>query len=125
MELGATSTGRTAVGPQGPGAELARSRCRADHVSYFPAAVLGMAAGRCPAQARSTVTHMSVIASRHPGGGLVVSPGRHRLSRRRRGHLFGLALVAPTLLLYGLFIVWPVIRGAIVSLYQWDGLSTV
>jgi raffinose/stachyose/melibiose transport system permease protein len=68
---------------------------------------------------------MSVIASRHPGGGLVVSPGRHRLSRRRRGHLFGLALVAPTLLLYGLFIVWPVIRGAIVSLYQWDGLSTV
>ena len=37
--------------------------------------------------------------------------------------MFGLALIAPTVLLYGLFVLWPVVRGAIVSLYQWDGLS--
>jgi raffinose/stachyose/melibiose transport system permease protein len=35
-----------------------------------------------------------------------------------------LGLVSPTLLLYGLFVLWPVVRGAIVSLYQWDGLSS-
>jgi ABC-type sugar transport system permease subunit len=46
-------------------------------------------------------------------------PGRHRLSRKA----FGLAMVAPALLLYIVFVIYPLFRGAFVSLYQWDGLS--
>jgi raffinose/stachyose/melibiose transport system permease protein len=46
-------------------------------------------------------------------------PGRHRLSRKA----FGLAMVAPALLLYVVFVIYPLFRGAFVSLYQWDGLT--
>jgi ABC-type sugar transport system permease subunit len=50
---------------------------------------------------------------------------RRRSSRyRRRGYLFGLVLVAPTVILYSLFVIYPVIRGAMVSFYNWDGLSS-
>lgn len=68
---------------------------------------------------------MSAIAPPHPGHEAVpgaTKPKRRKLLNGRA--LFGLALVSPTLLLYGVFVVWPVVRGAIVSLYQWDGLST-
>jgi ABC-type sugar transport system permease subunit len=44
--------------------------------------------------------------------------------QRRRNYAFGLALLAPALLLYVCFVIYPLIRGAIVSLYRWDGLST-
>jgi raffinose/stachyose/melibiose transport system permease protein len=46
-------------------------------------------------------------------------PGRHRFSRKA----FGLVMVAPALLLYIVFVIYPLFRGAFVSLYQWDGLS--
>ena len=58
------------------------------------------------------------------------APGAE-VARRRRGrprqwrtHLFGLGLVAPALLLYCGFVVYPLVRGAIVSFFQWTGLST-
>jgi raffinose/stachyose/melibiose transport system permease protein len=49
---------------------------------------------------------------------------RRSNSLRRRSYLFGAMLVAPTLLLYGLFIIWPLIKGGLVSLYEWNGLSS-
>jgi raffinose/stachyose/melibiose transport system permease protein len=39
--------------------------------------------------------------------------------------MFGLALVAPAIVLYAVFVIYPLIRGAFVSLYQWDGLTPV
>jgi ABC-type sugar transport system permease subunit len=44
--------------------------------------------------------------------------------RRKRGWMFGLAMVSPALLLYSLLVIYPLIRGAWVSLYQWDGISS-
>jgi raffinose/stachyose/melibiose transport system permease protein len=35
-----------------------------------------------------------------------------------------LAMVSPALLLYSLLVIYPLIRGAWVSLYQWDGISS-
>jgi raffinose/stachyose/melibiose transport system permease protein len=43
--------------------------------------------------------------------------------QRRRAWLFGVAMASPALLIYLLFVIYPLIRGAIVSLYQWDGLT--
>jgi len=43
--------------------------------------------------------------------------------QRRRAYLFGLALLSPVLLLYLVFVMYPLLRGLIVSFYQWDGLS--
>ena len=44
--------------------------------------------------------------------------------RQRRGaYAFGLAMAAPAVIIYLIFVIYPLIRGAIVSLYQWDGLT--
>ena len=66
-----------------------------------------------------------MTAGRRPGSlaGQAVrrwrGPGKHRLSRKA----FGLAMVAPAVLLYIVFVIYPLFRGAFVSLYQWDGLT--
>jgi len=44
-------------------------------------------------------------------------------SQRHRTYLFGLAMIAPALTIYVVFVIYPLIRGAIVSLYQWNGLT--
>jgi ABC-type sugar transport system permease subunit len=43
--------------------------------------------------------------------------------RRRSAYVFGLAMAAPAVIIYLVFVIYPLIRGAIVSLYQWDGLT--
>ncbi|HUA41742.1 MAG TPA: sugar ABC transporter permease [Streptosporangiaceae bacterium] len=43
--------------------------------------------------------------------------------QRRQAWLFGVAMASPALLIYLIFVIYPLIRGAIVSLYQWDGLT--
>ncbi len=45
------------------------------------------------------------------------------LKQRHRAWVFGLAMVSPALAIYLVFVIYPLIRGAIVSLYQWDGLT--
>lgn len=40
-----------------------------------------------------------------------------------RAYAFGAGLVAPALLLYGGFVVYPLVKGAVVSFFQWTGLS--
>jgi raffinose/stachyose/melibiose transport system permease protein len=47
-----------------------------------------------------------------------------RFVRQRGRNTFGLLMVLPALVLYAAFVVYPVVRGAWVSFYQWDGLST-
>jgi raffinose/stachyose/melibiose transport system permease protein len=47
-----------------------------------------------------------------------------RFVRQRGRNTFGLMMVLPALILYSVFVVYPVVRGAWVSFYQWDGLST-
>jgi raffinose/stachyose/melibiose transport system permease protein len=44
--------------------------------------------------------------------------------RQRGRYSFGLLMVAPALVLYSTFVVYPLLRGAWVSFYRWDGLST-
>jgi raffinose/stachyose/melibiose transport system permease protein len=51
-------------------------------------------------------------------------PRRRRLGRRHGDWVFGLVMVAPVVALYSLFVVYPLIRGAWVSLYEWDGISS-
>jgi raffinose/stachyose/melibiose transport system permease protein len=48
---------------------------------------------------------------------------RRRLGRRHGDWLFSIVMVAPVIALYSLFVVYPLIRGAWVSLFEWDGLS--
>jgi ABC-type sugar transport system permease subunit len=47
-----------------------------------------------------------------------------RFMRQRGRNSFGLLMVLPAVILYSAFVVYPLLRGAWVSLYQWDGLST-
>jgi ABC-type sugar transport system permease subunit len=57
----------------------------------------------------------------------VAGKKRRRSSRYRRqrgSYWFGLLMVAPALVLYSAFVIYPLLRGAWVSFYQWDGLST-
>ncbi|WP_131736312.1 carbohydrate ABC transporter permease [Actinomadura roseirufa] len=59
------------------------------------------------------------------GPGAVRRPGRAEVTRspgepRRLGWLY----VLPALLVYGGFLLWPLVRGAQFSLYDWDGLGT-
>jgi raffinose/stachyose/melibiose transport system permease protein len=44
--------------------------------------------------------------------------------RQRGRYSFGLLMVLPALVLYSAFVVYPLVRGAWVSFYRWDGLST-
>lgn len=62
---------------------------------------------------------VSIAASFFRGSGKPAG----RASRRRSRAVFGLAMVTPALLLYTVFVVYPLVRGVLVSLYQWDGLS--
>jgi raffinose/stachyose/melibiose transport system permease protein len=43
--------------------------------------------------------------------------------QRRRAWLFGVAMASPALIIYLVFVMYPLVRGAVVSLYQWDGLT--
>ena len=58
--------------------------------------------------------------ARAPAAGRARGPG---LKQRHRAWVFGLAMVSPALAIYVVFVIYPLIRGAIVSLYQWDGLT--
>ena len=53
--------------------------------------------------------------------------GRQRLARRKapqwRVDLVGLAFVAPFLIAYGLFVLWPIARGLYLSLFNWSLLA--
>ncbi|TDD76182.1 carbohydrate ABC transporter permease [Actinomadura rubrisoli] len=60
-----------------------------------------------------------------PGPARTRPPGGRERSRppgepRRVGWLY----VLPALLVYGAFLLWPLVRGAQFSLYHWDGLGT-
>lgn len=49
---------------------------------------------------------------------------RHDLSKRRSRILASAALLAAPLLVYGLFMLYPLGRVVVLSLYRWDGLGT-
>jgi ABC-type sugar transport system permease subunit len=44
---------------------------------------------------------------------------------RWRRYITPLAMVLPTVVLYTLFITWPLVQGAWISLHRWDGLGTM
>lgn len=61
----------------------------------------------------------------NPGAGLraSVSRGRRRLTLKLRGYLVGYWMVAPALVLYVVFVLYPIFRGLFISLHDWDVFS--
>ncbi|MFT4123265.1 MAG: sugar ABC transporter permease [Microbacteriaceae bacterium] len=58
----------------------------------------------------------------------VADASRRRVRRRSQARsltLFGLGMVAPAVVLYAAFVIYPLLRGAWISLFRWDGLSAV
>ncbi len=51
------------------------------------------------------------------------SPRRRIASRRRRDFVAALAFLAPFMVVYALFVVWPVVQAGNMSLYDWDLLG--
>jgi ABC-type sugar transport system permease subunit len=46
-----------------------------------------------------------------------------RLSRRWQGYVTAYAMIFPALLLYVVFVLYPMFRGLWISFYRWDGLT--
>src|SRR5690349_19200372 len=51
------------------------------------------------------------------------SSSRALLSRARDGRVHGWLFVAPALLAYALFVLWPIVQTVRYSLYRWDGIA--
>ncbi len=64
---------------------------------------------------------MAATSQVRAAAGRRAAPVRHR--QRHLTYVFGIGMVAPALLIYLVFVIYPLIRGAFVSLYQWDGLT--
>jgi raffinose/stachyose/melibiose transport system permease protein len=50
-------------------------------------------------------------------------PSRIRAARIRDGRVHGWLFVAPALVAYGVFVLWPLVQTARYSLYRWDGVA--